>query len=196
LLVVEDEEFIREGICEFLRSLGYTVFAASSGEEALLIAGEQEQIDLLLTDVVMPKMSGRELSQMLGSLRPDLKTIHMSGYTDDALLRHDIQKSSATFLQSNQLEAPSVGHVRFHGTNLALQSAPQRAGKHNVKHRVCSNLQRKLPRNLSNFETGVGRSPTPTVLAPALCPVESKIGRLVELILGIPLCRIEADADA
>jgi PAS domain S-box-containing protein len=99
LLVVEDEEFIREGICEFLRSLGYTVFAASSGEEALLISSEQEHIDLLITDVVMPKMSGRELSQMLGSLRPDLKTIHMSGYTDDAVLRHGIHDLSSTFLQ-------------------------------------------------------------------------------------------------
>ena len=64
------------------------MFAASSGEQALLIASEQEHIDLLITDVVMPKMSGRELSQMLGSLRPALKTIHMSGYTDDAVLRH------------------------------------------------------------------------------------------------------------
>jgi CheY-like chemotaxis protein len=99
LLVVEDEEFIREGICEFLRSLGYTVFAASSGHQALLVASEQERIDLLLTDVVMPKMSGRELSQMLGSLRPGLKTIHMSGYTDDTVLRNGIHESSATFLQ-------------------------------------------------------------------------------------------------
>jgi PAS domain S-box-containing protein len=99
LLVVEDEKFLREGICEFLRGLGYLVFAASSGEQALLIASEQEHIDLLLTDVVMPKMSGRELSQMLGSLRPALKTIHMSGYTDDAMLRHGIHESSATFLQ-------------------------------------------------------------------------------------------------
>jgi PAS domain S-box-containing protein len=99
LLVVEDEEFIREGICAFLRSLGYTVFAAGSGEEALQVAGEQKRIDLLLTDVVMPRMSGRELSQMLGSRRPDLKTIHMSGYTDDAVLRHGVHESNATFLQ-------------------------------------------------------------------------------------------------
>jgi two-component system cell cycle sensor histidine kinase/response regulator CckA len=99
LLVVEDEEFIREGICEFLRSLGYTVFAASSGRQALLIASEQEQIDLLLTDVVMPQMSGRELSQMLVSLRPGLKTIHMSGYTDDAVLRYGINELHTAFLQ-------------------------------------------------------------------------------------------------
>jgi PAS domain S-box-containing protein len=99
LLVVEDEEFIRAAICEFLRSLGYTVFAASSGQEALLVASQQEHIDLLLTDVVMPQMSGRELSQMLGILRPDLKTIHMSGYTDDAVLRHGVLDLSTRFLQ-------------------------------------------------------------------------------------------------
>jgi CheY-like chemotaxis protein len=99
VLVVEDEEFIRAGICDFLRTLGYRVLGASSGEEALLVAAQQGQIDLLLTDVVMPKMSGRELSQMLGSLRPDLKTIHMSGYTDDAVLRHGVHELGTTFLQ-------------------------------------------------------------------------------------------------
>jgi two-component system cell cycle sensor histidine kinase/response regulator CckA len=99
LLVVEDEEFIRDGICDFLRTLGYRILAASSGDEALMVAAEQEQIDLLLTDVVMPKMSGRELSQMLGSLRPGLKTIHMSGYTDDAVLQHGVHELSTSFLQ-------------------------------------------------------------------------------------------------
>jgi two-component system, cell cycle sensor histidine kinase and response regulator CckA len=99
LLVVEDEESLREAICDYLRSLGYTVFAASSGQQALLVAGKQEHIDLLVTDVVMPKMSGRELSQVLERLRPGLKTIHMSGYTDDAVLRHGIHEFGTHFLQ-------------------------------------------------------------------------------------------------
>jgi len=99
LLVVEDDNLIREGICEFLRSLGYTVFAADSGEAALVVAGEQEQIDLLLTDVVMPKMSGRELSRILAGVRPSMKTIHMSGYTDDAVLRDGIHDMNTAFLQ-------------------------------------------------------------------------------------------------
>jgi len=86
-------------MCGYLRSLGYTVLAASSGQQALSAASHQGHIDLLITDVVMPKMSGRELSQTLGSLRPDLKTIHMSGYTDDAVLRHGIYEQGATFLQ-------------------------------------------------------------------------------------------------
>ena len=99
LLVVEDEEFIREAICEFLRSLGYKVLGASSGEQALVIASKQKRIDLLLTDIVMSKMSGRDLSQMLGRLRPELKTIHMSGYTKDDALQHGIHELGAAFLQ-------------------------------------------------------------------------------------------------
>ncbi len=100
LLVAEDEEAMREVICDYLCNLGYTVLAASSGQEALSAACEYEgQIDLLIADVVMPKISGRELSQTLGSSRPDLKTIHMSGYTDDAVLRHGIHDLDATFLQ-------------------------------------------------------------------------------------------------
>ncbi len=100
LLVVEDEEAVREALCGYLSSLGYTVLGASSGQQALSIASEyKEQIDLLITDVVMPQMSGRELSQTLGSLHPSLKTIHMSGYTDDAVLRHGIKDMDTSFLQ-------------------------------------------------------------------------------------------------
>jgi PAS domain S-box-containing protein len=100
ILVAEDEEALREAICDYLRSVGYKVFAASSGQHALSVASQHEgRIDLLITDLVMPKMSGRELSQMLGSLRPDLKTIYMSGHSDDAVLRHGIQEMGTTFLQ-------------------------------------------------------------------------------------------------
>jgi PAS domain S-box-containing protein len=98
LLVVEDEDALREAMCDYLRSLGYVVLEANSGSQALVIAAQQGEIDLLITDVVMPKMSGRELSQTMESLRPGMKTIHMSGYTDDAVLRHGISEG-ASFLQ-------------------------------------------------------------------------------------------------
>ena len=98
VLVVEDEDALREAMCNYLRSLGYVVLEANSGPEALVVANQQGDIDLLITDVVMPKMSGRELSQMMESLRPGMKTIHMSGYTDDAVLRHGIEEG-ASFLQ-------------------------------------------------------------------------------------------------
>jgi len=98
LLLVEDEQPLREAICEYLEGLGYSVLAAGSGQQALSIASQQAHIDLLITDVVMPKMSGRELSQLLVGLRPGLKTIHISGYTDDTVLRHGIQELGTTFL--------------------------------------------------------------------------------------------------
>jgi CheY-like chemotaxis protein len=99
LLIAEDETALQEAMCEYLRGLGYSVVAASSGKDALSAAKQQGHIDLLITDVVMPKMSGRELSQTLGNLRLDLKTIYMSGYTDDAVLRHGIHERETCFLQ-------------------------------------------------------------------------------------------------
>jgi PAS domain S-box-containing protein len=99
LLVVEDEKSLCRGICDLLSSLGYTVLAAGSGAEALAIACEQEHIDLLLTDVVMPKMGGGELAELLRNLQPKLKVIFMSGYTDDAVLRHGVHEQHMTFLQ-------------------------------------------------------------------------------------------------
>ena len=100
ILVAEDEEALREAVCDYLSGLGYTVFGAGSGQEALSLAGEQEkEIDLLLTDLVMPKMSGSELSQHLCNLRPRLKTIYMSGYADEARMRQSMPETNASVLQ-------------------------------------------------------------------------------------------------
>ena len=100
ILVAEDEASLREAICDYMRTLGYTVLAASSGPQALALAGEHPgPIDLLISDVVMPKMSGRALSETLARLRPNVKTIYMSGYTDDAVLRLGVKKLGAAFLQ-------------------------------------------------------------------------------------------------
>ena len=100
LLVVEDEDALRESILVFLRSLGYTILSANSGQRAVTIASQFEQpIHLMLTDVVMPKMNGRELSEILGTMRPDMKTIFMSGYTEDLIVRHVVQEDGVAFLQ-------------------------------------------------------------------------------------------------
>jgi PAS domain S-box-containing protein len=100
LLVVEDEDALRESICEFLESIGYTVLSANSGHQALTMTCQFDHpIHLMITDVVMPKMSGRELSQMLVTLRPELKTIFMSGYTDDEVVRHGVRNAEVAFLQ-------------------------------------------------------------------------------------------------
>jgi CheY-like chemotaxis protein len=100
ILVTEDEDALREAVCDYLRGLGYTLLEARSGQEALSLTGKHEgHIDLLITDLVMPKMSGGELSQMLSGLRPDLKTIYMSGYADDARLRPGMAEANTFFLQ-------------------------------------------------------------------------------------------------
>jgi signal transduction histidine kinase/ActR/RegA family two-component response regulator len=100
ILVAEDEQALRDAMCDYLRTLGYTVLAASDGPHALtLAAGHEGPIDLLISDVVMPRMSGRELSEALTHLRPTLRTIFMSGYTDDAVLRHGVKKIGAAFIQ-------------------------------------------------------------------------------------------------
>jgi two-component system cell cycle sensor histidine kinase/response regulator CckA len=88
VLLVEDEESVRRLFSYILRSRGYQVLDASSGEEALVIFAERgDSVHLLLTDMVMPKMSGRELSERLRQIRPGLKVVYMSGYTDEVLVK-------------------------------------------------------------------------------------------------------------
>ena len=100
ILLVEDEEQVRRIIREVLERLGYNVLSASNGEEALKLAEDQDtEIHLLLTDVVMPQMSGRELAERLITMRPQLKVLYMSGYTDDAIVRHGLLEETLNFIQ-------------------------------------------------------------------------------------------------
>jgi len=96
ILLVEDEEVVRGLALRILRSNGYTVLEASNAAEAISIeAAYKDDIHLLLTDMVMPKMGGRELSHLLLSLRPDIKVIYMSGYTDSSVI-HDLTLEART----------------------------------------------------------------------------------------------------
>jgi two-component system cell cycle sensor histidine kinase/response regulator CckA len=89
VLLVEDEDILRGVISKFLRIFGYTVLEARHGGEALLLCERHPgTIHLLLTDVVMPQMSGRELADRLASLRPEMKIMFMSGYTADEIGNH------------------------------------------------------------------------------------------------------------
>ncbi len=85
VLLVEDDEAVRKLTQRILVAAGYQVAAAASGAQALQISADQERIDLLVTDVVMPGMNGRDLWERLRKLRPELKVLYMSGYTDDVL---------------------------------------------------------------------------------------------------------------
>jgi two-component system, cell cycle sensor histidine kinase and response regulator CckA len=100
ILVAEDSESLREMAEEYLESIGYTVLSAVSGEKALQWAKDfQGPIHLLLTDVVMPEMSGPELANHMASLRPGVKIIFTSGYTVDAVARQGMLDPNVAFIQ-------------------------------------------------------------------------------------------------
>jgi two-component system cell cycle sensor histidine kinase/response regulator CckA len=100
VLVVDDQAPVRSAVREILQLTGYLVLEAGSGEEALRIcAGQDGPIHLLLTDVMMPGMSGPELAQRLARMRPEMRVLYMSGYSDDALIRRGVVKQGAAFVQ-------------------------------------------------------------------------------------------------
>jgi PAS domain S-box-containing protein len=100
VLIVEDEEAVRHLLAQGLRNYGFTVMTARDGTEALHMVRERAaKIDLLVTDVVMPNMSGRDLADRLRSEFTGLKVLFMSGYTDDTLLRHGVYEARESFLQ-------------------------------------------------------------------------------------------------
>jgi DNA-binding NtrC family response regulator len=89
ILVVEDEEAIRDITKRILGMAGYTVLTAANASDALLACeAHAREIHLLLTDVVMPQLGGRGLAERLAVLRPGMKVLYMSGYTDDAIAHH------------------------------------------------------------------------------------------------------------
>jgi two-component system, cell cycle sensor histidine kinase and response regulator CckA len=99
VLVVEDEDGVRELVRKILVEHGHAVLTARHGRDALRLAERYERpIDLLVTDVVMPEMGGGELVERLTDLRPDLKVLYISGYTDDEVLRRGVPGAEAHFL--------------------------------------------------------------------------------------------------
>jgi response regulator RpfG family c-di-GMP phosphodiesterase len=100
VLLVEDEEMVRGMARQVLEMNGYHVLEASHGKEALRICEQHKgRIDLMVTDVVMPQMSGRELAECLASSRPETKVLFVSGYTDDAIVHHGVLDGNVNFLQ-------------------------------------------------------------------------------------------------
>ena len=101
VLLVEDDPSVRDLALRLLRQQGYTVLEAANGVEALHVAQEHggEKIHLLLTDVVMPQMGGKELADQLKIFRPDVKVLYTSGHTDDAIVHHGVLEPGTHFLQ-------------------------------------------------------------------------------------------------
>jgi two-component system, cell cycle sensor histidine kinase and response regulator CckA len=111
ILLVEDDSSVRDLVERVLRSRGYHVLAAQHGGDALQLASHTVcGVDLVLTDVVMPSMSGRELVEALQVARPALRVLYMSGYTDDEIIRRGLHDPSISFIQKP-----------FTADNLAMQ---------------------------------------------------------------------------
>ena len=100
VLLAEDDASVRVVMAQALEEKGYQVLSASDGQMALQVAdGHRARVHLLVTDLVMPGMTGRELSTALLSKRPDLRVIYMSGYADDAVIRHGVLEEGINYLQ-------------------------------------------------------------------------------------------------
>jgi two-component system cell cycle sensor histidine kinase/response regulator CckA len=100
ILVVEDEEMVRHVTREILETSGYRVLTAANGEEAYDLCKEYAgPIGLMITDVVMPEMGGRELAERSSQLRPEMMVLYMSGYTDDAIVGHGVLDEHMPFLR-------------------------------------------------------------------------------------------------
>ena len=113
VLLVEDEAALRSMIQEILEEAGYTVLSSASPEEALAAARSHPgPVHLLLSDVVMPRMGGRDLAAQVSALRPGLRVLYMSGYTDEAIVHHGMLDSGTHFLQKPFTSDALLGRVR------------------------------------------------------------------------------------
>jgi CheY-like chemotaxis protein len=99
ILLAEDAAAVRDAARQILERFGYTVIEAANGAAAIAAAQRAGTIDLLLTDVIMPEMSGGELAEQFSRVRPDVPVLFMSGYTDDAIVRQRVLRPHSAYLQ-------------------------------------------------------------------------------------------------
>jgi PAS domain S-box-containing protein len=113
ILLVEDEEMLRKLARQTLKGYGYEIVEAANGNEAIALSAQHEgAIHLLLTDVIMPGMNGRELATRMLQTRPSLRVLFMSGYTDDAIVHQGVLDESANFIQKPFAPDGLAGRVR------------------------------------------------------------------------------------
>lgn len=123
LFVEDDSSLLRLG-CRVLRAAGYTVLEARHGGEALEVAASaNREIDILVTDVVMPVMDGRTLAERMLATRSSLKVLYTSGYTDDEILRHGIGRGTVQLLSKPYLPRALTQAVRAVLDGRAIENA-------------------------------------------------------------------------
>ena len=123
LLLVEDDRSVRELVERIFRERGYKVTATGDGKEAFhVFVAQADQIDLVVTDLIMPGMNGRELVQALQLIRPDLKALYVSGYTEDEIMRRGLHDPSVAFLQK-----PFTAEVLLAKVRSVLEARPSSA---------------------------------------------------------------------
>jgi two-component system cell cycle sensor histidine kinase/response regulator CckA len=120
VLVVEDEPQVRAITVNMLKTRGYNVLEAADAAQALALAGETPVIQMLVSDVVMPDLSGPEVASRVQAAHPDIRVLFMSGYTDEAVSRHGVSGGSAAFLQK-----PFTGRQLASKVREILQMPPQ-----------------------------------------------------------------------
>lgn len=113
ILVAEDEEVVRKLVRNILESHGYTVLEAARGSDAIHICSKYEDtIHLLVTDVVMPQMSGKQLSEFVSQMRINMRVLFMSGYTENAIVHHGVVDSATAFVQKPFVPSALLKKVR------------------------------------------------------------------------------------
>ncbi len=129
VLLVEDDDAVRKSLSRTLERLGYTVHDAANGSQALeyLNVSPLAQVDAMLTDLMMPGMSGRELADHVRELRPDVRILFMSGYTDDEVLRRQLVDEGQPFLQKPFTRGAIGCFYRGLGRPTRVQSPESRA---------------------------------------------------------------------
>jgi DNA-binding response OmpR family regulator len=124
VLVVEDQEEVRRLMKAVLESEGFNVLTAAGGDAALSLArGYSETIHLLITDVIMPDMTGKQVADQLVSMRPGMKVLYISGYSGDVLARHGVLDSDVAYLSKPFTPVTLSARVReILGSGAAVQN--------------------------------------------------------------------------